>query len=425
MNKKLIISLSIIGVVAAVAIGGTIAYFNDTETSAGNIFTAGSIDLKVDHLKQTYNGVDCETCSVDVYSSIATRVVAASAGAAFPAVPYNAVEVVNPHPAWQNELALAPAQWIWVSDPTAVIDTTNGVQYTFQNKFQWNGSVASVDLDLALASDNGYKIILNGVTIVDKLLTEFNYASAVPLTGPEEAAFIGNMVTNGQNTLEIIVWNKPLAADPVTGNPAGLLFKLNVHRPSQECGADSAFQQACRLWTGKDLGQGDTFFNFNDVKPGDRGTNVISLHVDSNNAYVCMLINHKQNLENGLVDPEIALLDTDATGELSQYLNIVVWEDIDGDGVYDLLPETILYNGGFDGLSTIGKLSLSSNGSDNLGIAWCLGVQTVNGDGSISCDGSGNQNIAQTDKLLADLVLYATQQRNNSDFTCASVQLNP
>ncbi len=48
MNKKILISLSVIGAVAAIAIGGTIAYFSDTETSTGNTFTAGSLDLIVD-----------------------------------------------------------------------------------------------------------------------------------------------------------------------------------------------------------------------------------------------------------------------------------------------------------------------------------------------------------------------------------------
>jgi len=47
INKKLIISLSVIGAVAAIAIGGTVALFNDTETSSGNIFTAGTLNLKV------------------------------------------------------------------------------------------------------------------------------------------------------------------------------------------------------------------------------------------------------------------------------------------------------------------------------------------------------------------------------------------
>jgi len=48
MTKKILISLSIIGIVAAIAVGGTIAYFSDTETSTGNTFTAGTIDIAVD-----------------------------------------------------------------------------------------------------------------------------------------------------------------------------------------------------------------------------------------------------------------------------------------------------------------------------------------------------------------------------------------
>ncbi len=47
MSKKIIISLSVIGVVVAIAIGGTIAYYNDTETSTGNTFTAGTLNLQV------------------------------------------------------------------------------------------------------------------------------------------------------------------------------------------------------------------------------------------------------------------------------------------------------------------------------------------------------------------------------------------
>lgn len=47
MNKKILISLSVIGAVAAIAIGATVAYYNDTETSAGNTFTAGTLNLQV------------------------------------------------------------------------------------------------------------------------------------------------------------------------------------------------------------------------------------------------------------------------------------------------------------------------------------------------------------------------------------------
>ncbi len=49
INKTILVSLSIIAAVAAIAVGGTVAYFSDTETSAGNTFTAGGIDLKIDY----------------------------------------------------------------------------------------------------------------------------------------------------------------------------------------------------------------------------------------------------------------------------------------------------------------------------------------------------------------------------------------
>jgi len=55
MNKRILISLSVIGIVAAIAIGGTVAYFSDVETSEGNILAAGSIDLKID--------LQCDSCA--------------------------------------------------------------------------------------------------------------------------------------------------------------------------------------------------------------------------------------------------------------------------------------------------------------------------------------------------------------------------
>lgn len=58
MNKKIIMSLSVIAAVGAAVVGGTGAFFSDTETSTGNTFTAGAIDLKVDS-QQHYNGHEC------------------------------------------------------------------------------------------------------------------------------------------------------------------------------------------------------------------------------------------------------------------------------------------------------------------------------------------------------------------------------
>lgn len=45
--RKILMSLAVIGAVASVVIGGTVAYFSDTETSTGNTLTAGSLYLEV------------------------------------------------------------------------------------------------------------------------------------------------------------------------------------------------------------------------------------------------------------------------------------------------------------------------------------------------------------------------------------------
>ncbi|WP_305065421.1 TasA family protein [Methanococcoides sp.] len=47
VNKSIFLSLLLIGVVAASAGAGTWATFSDTETSAGNTFTAGTLDIGI------------------------------------------------------------------------------------------------------------------------------------------------------------------------------------------------------------------------------------------------------------------------------------------------------------------------------------------------------------------------------------------
>jgi predicted ribosomally synthesized peptide with SipW-like signal peptide len=49
MNTRILSSVLIIGLVSLVIGGATLAYFSDTETSTGNRFAAGSIDLKIDY----------------------------------------------------------------------------------------------------------------------------------------------------------------------------------------------------------------------------------------------------------------------------------------------------------------------------------------------------------------------------------------
>ncbi len=55
---RIIMSVGMIAFVAALGLGATGAFFSDTETSTGNIFTAGSLDLKVDSVGHV-NGLVC------------------------------------------------------------------------------------------------------------------------------------------------------------------------------------------------------------------------------------------------------------------------------------------------------------------------------------------------------------------------------
>jgi len=47
MDKKILVSMILVGLVAALAGAGLYAYFSDTEKSTGNTFTAGTLNLKV------------------------------------------------------------------------------------------------------------------------------------------------------------------------------------------------------------------------------------------------------------------------------------------------------------------------------------------------------------------------------------------
>lgn len=62
MNTKILASLVLIGIAISGITFGTFAYFSDTETSTGNTFTAGKLDLFVDS-KCSYNGLPQTPCT--------------------------------------------------------------------------------------------------------------------------------------------------------------------------------------------------------------------------------------------------------------------------------------------------------------------------------------------------------------------------
>lgn len=418
MNTKRIIQSSLMLVaLAAVTAAGTGAFFSDTETSTGNVFTAGAIDLKIDHSRQIYNGVDCQTCSVSVYSSTDTLVVDSNDAAVYQgSFPVNAQLITNPNPAWLNENTVTPAEWIWITPIVDGGDTTNDAEYVFEDSFMLQGPIAVTDFNLSLASDNGYKLVLNGTTIVDALNTEFTYNAQNPLTVPQQAAFQAALIQNGLNTLQITVRNKADNPNP-NRNPAGLIYKIDFTNEDCEAGV-ADYQQMCQLWAEKDL-ETETFFDFSDVKPQDNGSNLISLHVDSNDAYLCLAVANQDDAENTNISPEIDAGDVSVPeGELGEFLMVAAYySDEFGTKLNQFLAPTPVED--VDSFafadSTTTQPPVLGNTTEYMLLEWCLG--TLENDGS--CDGDVvNINQTQTDSFIADLQFSAIQTRNNENYTC-------
>jgi hypothetical protein len=210
----------------------------------------------------------------------------------------------------------------------------------------------------------------------------------------------------------------------------------------------------------------EKFFDFDDVKPGDYGEDTISLHVDTNDSFLCADVTLTSNNENGQTEPE-TLVDNTAgatDGELAQAVNFLWWAD-DGDNVLET-DEEVISQGSLGGLALGEAFPLTLADSDEniwtgqggpvpgdttlyIGKAWCFGEMDVDPipqdnaddvmspaldnddnnvagepeDGGIVCDGSLLGNVTQTDSLTADVNFSAVQARHNSRFQCRAPQV--
>jgi hypothetical protein len=175
----------------------------------------------------------------------------------------------------------------------------------------------------------------------------------------------------------------------------------------------------CTLWDLKDLGEGDRFWNFTDVKPGDYGINIISLHAYDNDAFACLTTGDVVDLENTNIEPEQTAGDTSTPeGELSPFIKLFAWEDSNHNNIYDVV-ETVLVPANSPLVSAMNPaIALTASNTKYIGIAWCAGTQSVVGN-VISCDGSSMGDVAQTDSTTATITAYAEQQRNNPNFSCS------
>jgi hypothetical protein len=183
-------------------------------------------------------------------------------------------------------------------------------------------------------------------------------------------------------------------------------------------------------WSLKDL-RNEKFFNFDDIKPGDYGSGVISLKVDTD-SWVCFSVKNLRNKENSLTDPEKKSGDTTVgtdSGELGQNLYFTAWTD-NGNGVWEN-GETLLFSNRFGSVDELSggttfavadfltKSSCHQNQIKYVGLKWCAGTMTIDeGAHTISCSGTLMGNISQSDTVSADMVFYTVASKDDPKFTC-------
>src|SRR3989344_4615450 len=284
--KKILLSVAGIVVIAGAVTGATIAFYNDTETSTGNIFVAGSVDLKVDHTYASYDGEECVGNCEPTGSDLVIN-----GGFEIPVVTANGGQ-------WQTYPDGSQTSWGVVS----------GAGLELQR-----GSVAGAphggDQLAELDSDNQSSIEQIITTVPGQKYRLVFWHSPRPSNNQGDNAIAFEVeVTSNSGTLvsdtvegpavggSTTVWDDYIynfiALDTQTtirfsdvgsqnDTYGGYLDDVSVRQ--LDCsGNNYPYGGMCTLWGEQDLGQGDTFWYFPDVKPGDYGTNILSLHVYDN-----------------------------------------------------------------------------------------------------------------------------------------------
>ena len=411
--------------VLAVVVGGTGAFFTSQTTSTGNVFTAGNIDLKVNHTAASYNGEHCTERCVPVGPNLILN-----GGFETPALS-NGSFAIYPDASqtnWtvesgagleiQRNVAGAPYEGqqhaeLDSHNPSSIsqtITTVPGQRYEFSF---WHSPRPNVPV-----GDNtiGYEVLV--VSDNTTLLTGSVGASSVGGSNTSWTKYTYQFVAAGPSTKILF---RDLGNNPNT--LGGYIDDVVVRLLECTYGGYTTPGGKCELWTPTNLTT-QKFFNFSDVKPQDRGTNLISMVVEDNQAYICLNVADKENKENTHTAPEIAAGDTTSgppQGELGQHLMVVGWRS-DNLGNKTGLPLFVPTN--VNDLNTI-TFADSTTSPVNPGVVqyihleWCFGQMTLSGN-NVTCNGNvPNINQTQTDAFLADLQFFAVQSRNNNQFRCS------
>ncbi len=222
----------------------------------------------------------------------------------------------------------------------------------------------------------------------------------------------------------------------VRGSSVGATFATGSGTGGLEMKIDSrtiynGVLQPALSWALKDLTPwADHFFNFGDVKPGDHGTNTISIHIKKNPAWVCLDFVNLKDKENGKNEPE-SQVDGTSDGELSHELEFFSWMD-DGDNKYEIGERALFGTSTQSAFEVLkGKsyaladahtgTAFPAGQTKYVGVVWCAGDLSVSTTtASIACNGEAMGNEAQTDSMSLDVALRAVSSKDQKRFSCTN-----
>lgn len=180
-------------------------------------------------------------------------------------------------------------------------------------------------------------------------------------------------------------------------------------------------------WALKNLVPGsDKFFNFDDIKPGDYGCEVISMHVN-NHAWLCLDVKNLHTAENGVNEPESLI--NGGPNDLADGTEFFGWMD-DGDGKFEPPNEKAIFGTSTQAASYVFASSTTYAIADSrgsmcraatkryVGMCWCAGDLTVLPNGSFHCDATALGNEAQTDSFSVDFSIRAELAYSKPKFQC-------
>lgn len=129
MNKKILISLSIIAVVAIVAVGATVAYFSDTANMTGVTFSTGNADLKMTQVYM-HNWINGDATATDL-------------GVTFPSNIYPGYEGSWGHPdgvIYLGNFSLSPINLVVKAKLDNYTESNSSLGNTVQLAMAWGGT---------------------------------------------------------------------------------------------------------------------------------------------------------------------------------------------------------------------------------------------------------------------------------------------